>query len=71
MSEAYTEYGKAAAFFLKGGDPMNPPDSSVVQFISFTIDPERDSAARLKQYADKFGVNHDNWWFLPAKRFNL
>jgi len=57
--------------FLKGGDPMNPPDSSVVQFVSFTIDPERDSAARLKQYADKFGVNHDSWWFLTGSKDSI
>jgi len=57
--------------FLKGGDPMNPPDSSVVQFVSFTIDPERDSASRLKQYADKFGVNHDSWWFLTGSKDSI
>jgi protein SCO1/2 len=56
---------------LKGGDPMNPPDSSIVQFVSFTIDPERDSAARLKQYADKFGANHDNWWFLTGSKDSI
>jgi protein SCO1/2 len=57
--------------FLKGGDPMNPLDSSIVQFVSFTIDPERDSAKKLKQYADKFGVNHDNWWFLTGSKDSI
>jgi len=57
--------------FLKGGDPMHPIDSSIVQFVSFTIDPERDSATRLKQYADKFGVNHDNWWFLTGAKDSI
>jgi len=57
--------------FLKGGDPMNSPDSSIVQFVSFTIDPERDSAKKLKQYADKFGVNHDNWWFLTGSKDSI
>ena len=57
--------------FLKGGDPMSKIDTSIVQFISFTIDPERDSVARLKQYADKFGVNHDNWWFLTGSKDSI
>jgi protein SCO1/2 len=57
--------------FQKGGDPMHPPDSSIVQFVSFTIDPERDSVARLKQYADRFGVNHDNWWFLTGSKDSI
>jgi len=57
--------------FLKGGDPMHKIDTSIVQFISFTIDPERDSVARLKKYADKFGVNHDNWWFLTGKKDSI
>ena len=57
--------------FLKGGDPMNRIDTSIVQFISFTIDPERDSVSKLKQYADKFGVNHDNWWFLTGSKDSI
>lgn len=43
-------------------------DSSYVRFLSFTVDPERDSAEVLKRYADKFGVNHDTWWFLTGDR---
>jgi protein SCO1 len=57
--------------FLKGGDPMHKIDTSIVQFISFTIDPERDSVTRLKRYADKFGVNHDNWWFLTGVKDSI
>jgi len=43
-------------------------DSSYVRFISFTVDPERDSADVLKKYADKYAVNHDTWWFLTGDR---
>ena len=46
-------------------------DSSIVRFISFSIDPERDSVAALKKYADKFGVNHDNWWMLTGNKKNI
>lgn len=43
-------------------------DSSIVRFLSFTIDPERDSVAALRRYADKFGVDHDNWWMLTGDK---
>lgn len=57
--------------FIKGGDEYHKIDTSVVQFVSFTIDPERDSAQRLKEYADRFGVNHDNWWFLTGSKDSI
>ena len=43
-------------------------DSSIVRFLSFSIDPERDSFAALKKYADKFKVDHDNWWMLTGNK---
>jgi protein SCO1 len=43
-------------------------DSSVVRFLSFSVDPERDSVKQLKNYADRFGVNHDNWWMLTGPK---
>jgi protein SCO1/2 len=43
-------------------------DSSIVRFISFTVDPERDSVKQLKNYADRFGVDHDNWWMLTGNK---
>jgi protein SCO1/2 len=54
--------------FLKGGDTRQKIDTSIVQFLSFSIDPERDSVNRLKDYADKYGVSHDNWWFLTGPK---
>ncbi len=41
---------------------------SLVRFVSFTIDPERDSVARIKAYGDKFGIDHDTWWMLTGDR---
>lgn len=43
-------------------------DSSIVRFVSFSIDPERDSVAALKKYADRYKVNHDNWWMLTGPK---
>lgn len=35
-----------------------------VKLVSFTIDPKRDTPERLQGYADKLGVNTNQWWFL-------
>ncbi len=59
---------KLQASFLKGGDPMHQVDSSIVLFLSFSIDPERDSVPVLKKYADHFGADSDNWWFLTGPK---
>lgn len=43
-------------------------DTSFVQFLSFSVDPTRDTAEALKKYADKYGVNHDIWWMLTGPK---
>jgi protein SCO1/2 len=53
---------------LKIKDELRGIDSSFIQFISFTVDPERDSAKVLKKYADKYGVNPDIWWLLTGPK---
>lgn len=46
------------------GDTTNP----YVQFLSFSIDPERDSVPRLKYWADRFQINPDKWWLLTGNK---
>jgi protein SCO1/2 len=41
---------------------------SLVRFVSFSVDPERDSPARLKSFADRHQVDHDSWWFLTGPK---
>ena len=41
---------------------------TIVQFISITVNPERDSFQVLRSYADRFGANHDHWWFLTGNK---
>jgi protein SCO1/2 len=55
---------------LKLKDDTKRIDTTFVQFLSFSVDPERDSAEVLKRYADRYGVNPDVWWLLtgPKKR---
>ena len=57
--------------FKLGGNVRNKIDTSVVQFVSFSVDPERDSVSVLKNYADLFGANHDNWWFLTGSKDSI
>lgn len=53
---------------LKLKDDMKRVDTTFVQFLSFSVDPERDSVPVLKKYADKYGVNQDVWWLLTGPK---
>jgi protein SCO1/2 len=53
---------------MKMKDIRTKLEGSFVRFLSFTVDPERDSAQALKKYADKYHVNHDTWWFLTGPK---
>jgi protein SCO1 len=57
--------------FKTGGGSRLKIDTSVVQFISLSIDPESDSVAQLKTYANNFGINPDNWWLLTGNRDSI
>jgi len=46
----------------------NEPDFVIV---SYTCDPSRDSAARLKRYADSMKLNTDKWVFLTGQKDSL
>lgn len=39
-----------------------------LHFLSFSIDPERDSVARLKYWADRFQINPEQWWLLTGNK---
>lgn len=43
-------------------------NEGIVQFLSISIDPERDSVPRLRAFADKYKANHDTWWFLTGDK---
>jgi len=42
-----------------------------LHFLSFSIDPERDSVSRLKQWADRFQVNPEQWWLLSGTKKDI
>lgn len=41
------------------------PDASKVAIVAITVDPERDTPARAKQYSEQHGIG-DRWHFLTA-----
>ncbi|MEO5647470.1 MAG: SCO family protein [Chitinophagaceae bacterium] len=43
-------------------------NDSIVQFISVSVDPEYDSVKHLKNFADRYEVNHDNWWLVTGDK---
>lgn len=53
---------------LETKDRFKELNPAFVQFISFSVDPERDSVPVLKAYADKFGVDPDLWWLLTGPK---
>ncbi len=46
-------------------------DTELVNFISFTVDPEVDNAPTLKAYAKKYNANTSNWNFVTGSKEEL
>jgi protein SCO1 len=53
---------------LKTRNKAGLQDTSLIQFLSFSVDPERDSAEALNRYAERYGVNPDTWWLLTGSK---
>jgi protein SCO1 len=43
-------------------------NDNIVQFLSISIDPVRDSVPRLRAFADRYNANHDSWWFVTGDK---
>jgi len=46
-------------------------NDTLVQFVSITVNPERDTVGALRAYADRYGANHDHWWFLTGDKHTI
>ncbi|MCB0556986.1 MAG: SCO family protein [Phaeodactylibacter sp.] len=46
-------------------------DNDKLLLLSHTIDPKRDSVARLRQYAENLGVRPDKWHFVTGNKDSL
>lgn len=62
---------KRLAESINNGQRVGDKTNKQVHFLSFSIDPERDSAERLKYWADKYQVNPEQWWLLTGKKKDI
>jgi protein SCO1/2 len=53
---------------LKKSGKVGDLRADFVQFLSFSVDPDRDSVPQLKKWADRFQINPDNWWLLTGDK---
>lgn len=42
-----------------------------VKFVSFSVDPQRDSAARLKLYANQYDIDDNQWHILTGNKADI
>ncbi len=54
-------------FNLKGVADKYKEDQQV-KFLSFTVDPEKDSVQALAAYAKDLGADNSQWWFLTGNK---
>lgn len=59
---------KRMAESIHNGQRVGDRTNKQVHFLSFSIDPERDSVERLKYWADRFQINPENWWLLTGDK---
>jgi len=59
---------KRLAESINNGQRVGDKTNGMIRFLSFSIDPERDSVERLKYWADRFQVNPENWWLLTGNK---
>ena len=53
---------------LSTKDQFKQLNPAYIQFISFSVDPERDSVSVLRSYGDRYGINPDVWWLLTGPK---
>ncbi|SFN72481.1 protein SCO1/2 [Chitinophaga sp. YR627] len=46
-------------------------NDTLLQLVSLTVDPERDSSETLRMYGVKHGINPDNWWLLTGAKKDI
>jgi len=53
---------------IKKSQKVGDRTADFVQFLSFSVDPDRDSIPQLKKWADRFQINPENWWLLTGDK---
>ncbi|TCZ72807.1 SCO family protein [Flaviaesturariibacter aridisoli] len=63
-----TENMKRLQDGLSSGQRVGDQQAKFVHLLSISVDPERDSVAALKHWADRFGIDPDRWWLLTGDK---
>jgi protein SCO1/2 len=53
---------------VSNGQRAGTKDAKFIQFLSFSVDPDRDSVPALKKWADRFQINPSNWALLTGDK---
>lgn len=53
---------------IKSAEKVGNRFADFIQFLSFSVDPERDSVHNLKAWANRFQINPANWWLLTGPK---
>lgn len=53
---------------IRSAEKVGDRQARFIHFLSFTVDPERDSVPALKRWADRFQINPENWWLLTGPK---
>lgn len=53
---------------IKKSQKVGDRTADFVQFLSFSVDPDRDSVPQLKKWADRFQINPETWWLLTGEK---
>jgi protein SCO1/2 len=53
---------------IKKSEKVGDRTADFVQFLSFSVDPDRDSVPQLKKWADRFQINPETWWLLTGEK---
>lgn len=56
---------------IKKSQKVGDRTADFVQFLSFSVDPDRDSVTQLKKWADRFQINPENWWLLTGDKKSI
>ncbi|MCX6317511.1 MAG: SCO family protein [Bacteroidetes bacterium] len=59
---------KRLAESVNNGKRVGDKTNKLVHFLSFSIDPDRDSVQAIKHWADRFQVNPEKWWLLTGNK---
>ncbi len=49
-------------------EKVGEKQADFVHYLSFSVDPERDSIPELKKWADRFQINPEQWWLLTGSK---